>query len=119
MARRTTEALADAEGFFQQAIDRDPNFALAYVGLADTLMLQVGYGGAELEAVIARVKMLVAKAQSLDPGLAEAVVSSAAAGRGTERLVEGRGRVPSRHRVEPQLRHGPPMVQRTTAVSRP
>ncbi len=77
MARRTTEALADAEGFFQQAIDRDPNFALAYVGLADSLMLQVGYGGAQLEAVIGRVKMLVAKAQSLDPGLAEAVVSSA------------------------------------------
>ncbi len=78
MARRTTEALAEAEGFFQQAIDRDPNFALAYVGLADSLTLQAGYGGAELEAVIARVKMLVAKAQSLDPGLAEAVVSSAA-----------------------------------------
>ena len=77
MARRTTEALADAEGFFQQAIDRDPNFALAYVGLADTLLLQVGYGGVELEAVIARAKMLVAKAQSLDPGLAEAIVSSA------------------------------------------
>ena len=77
MARRTTEALADAEGFFQQAIDRDPNFALAYVGLADTLLLQVNYGGVELEAVIARAKMLVAKAQSLEPGLAEAVVSSA------------------------------------------
>ena len=77
MARRTTEALADAEGFFQQAIDRDPNFALAYVGLADTLLLQVNYGGVELETVIARVKLLVAKAQSLDPELAEAVVSSA------------------------------------------
>jgi TolB-like protein/Tfp pilus assembly protein PilF len=82
MARRTTEALSDAEGFFQQAIDRDPNFALAYVGLADTLMLQVNYGAAELEAVIARVKTLVAKAQALDPELAEAVASSASLAQG-------------------------------------
>ena len=34
-------ALADAEQFFRKAIDLDPKFALAYVGLADTLTLQI------------------------------------------------------------------------------
>ena len=37
MAKRTSADLADAEQFFREAIDLDPQFALAYVGLADTL----------------------------------------------------------------------------------
>ena len=34
---RTSAALADAEQFFRKAIDLDPKFALAYVGLSDSL----------------------------------------------------------------------------------
>ena len=35
----TAKAFSDAEDFFQQAIDLDPKFALAYVGLSDSLTL--------------------------------------------------------------------------------
>ena len=45
MAKRTSGALGEAERFFRQAIDRDPKFALAYVGLADAVQLQADYSG--------------------------------------------------------------------------
>ena len=40
MAPRTSAYLIEAERFFQTAIEHDPRFALAYVGLADALYLQ-------------------------------------------------------------------------------
>ena len=39
MAKRTADSLAAAEQHFKEAIELDPDYALAYVGLADT------YGG--------------------------------------------------------------------------
>jgi tetratricopeptide (TPR) repeat protein len=76
MARRTSEALAEAEGFFREAIERDPEFALAHVGLADALTLQVDYGGKPAEATLAEAEATLAKAFQLDPNLAEAWASS-------------------------------------------
>jgi TolB-like protein/Tfp pilus assembly protein PilF len=75
MARRTTESLAKGEQFFRQAIDLDPKFALAYVGLADTLRLQTEYSGRQREATIAEADASVSKALELDPNLAEAWAS--------------------------------------------
>ena len=77
MAKRTSAALADAEQFFQKAINLDPKFTLAYVGLADTLSLQIDYGGLPATSALARAGAAVAKALELDPNLAEAVTSSA------------------------------------------
>ena len=77
MAKRTSEALADAEKFFQKAIDLDPKFTLAYVGLSDTLQLRVDYGGAPREANFTRAEKALATALELDPDLAEAWASSA------------------------------------------
>jgi Tfp pilus assembly protein PilF len=34
--KRTRESLEKAKEYFKQAIDKDPSYALAYVGLADT-----------------------------------------------------------------------------------
>jgi TolB-like protein len=77
MARRTAESLADAEHFFQQAIDLDPAFALAYVGLSDSLALQIEHAGAQPDVTLARADAAVATALELDPNLAEAWASSA------------------------------------------
>ena len=77
MARRTAETLADAEHFFQKAIDLDPEFALAYAGLADSLTLQIEHAGAQEDVNLARADAAVATALELDPNLAEAWAASA------------------------------------------
>jgi hypothetical protein len=41
LLRDTTAALVEAVDYFQQAIELDPGFALAYVGLADSYVMQV------------------------------------------------------------------------------
>jgi TolB-like protein len=43
MARRTSASLTEAARSFQKAIDLDPNYALAYVGLADALSCLTDY----------------------------------------------------------------------------
>jgi tetratricopeptide (TPR) repeat protein len=77
MARRTSADLVDAERFFVKAIDLDPEFALAYVGLADTLGLQIDYGGIPAGEALERAGAAVARALALDPDLAEGATSSA------------------------------------------
>ena len=77
MERRASADLADAEQFFREAIELDPKFALAYVGLADTLTLQPAYSGAPRESTYRNAEKVVAEALELDPNLAEAWTSSA------------------------------------------
>jgi TolB-like protein len=48
MEKRTSTTLAEAVDDFNRAIEHDPNFALAYVGLADSFVLQVDYSGQSL-----------------------------------------------------------------------
>ena len=76
LTRRTTADLVDAEQFFRQAIGLDPKFALAYVGLADALSLQITYSGASSKVTHSHVEMAVAEALKLDANLAEAWASS-------------------------------------------
>lgn len=61
--RRSNKDLAEAERQFRNAIEKDPKFALAYVGLADT----TGMRSDAAEAYTA-----VRRALELDPNLAEA-----------------------------------------------
>lgn len=77
MARRSSESLTEAVKWFQTAIDRDPQFAIAYAALADTIMLQAEYSGASIAESAARAEPLAAKALALDPMLAEAVTAQA------------------------------------------
>jgi TolB-like protein/Tfp pilus assembly protein PilF len=79
-AKRTPAGLRQAIDFFQQAIDRDPNYALAYSGLADAYAaLAAPYAGVFKPADIApRAKATALKALQLDPMRAEAHLSLAA-----------------------------------------
>ena len=78
MAKRTSDALAEAEKAFLKAIDLDPKFALAWVGLADTLELQVTYSGAAPIVTHDRAEKAARTALKLDPNQGEAWVSLAA-----------------------------------------
>jgi tetratricopeptide (TPR) repeat protein len=73
---RTPAGFAAAAKYFQQAIDRDPGFALAYAGLADTFML-TGSGAAIASQARPDAKAAALKAVELDPSLAEAHTSLA------------------------------------------
>ena len=75
MAKRTSGALAEAVGYFQHATELDPNFALAYVGLADSHMLLSAYGSLPQEEAISKAEVAIDKALELDDQLGEAHVS--------------------------------------------
>ena len=67
MAKRTSAGLAEAEQFFRKAMSLDPDFALAYVGLADTLRLEVDYSGASPESKLPEAVEFVQKALDIGP----------------------------------------------------
>jgi len=73
----TEEGVKKSLVYFQQAIEKDPEFALAYVGLADAQQLFGFVGPVSSSEVISRIKPAVMKALELDDGLAEAHTSLA------------------------------------------
>jgi TolB-like protein/lipopolysaccharide biosynthesis regulator YciM len=78
LEQRNSAALADAEAFFQKAIKQDPNFALAFEGLAETLRVQFDFSAVPLEETIARAEAAAARALALDPNLAGAHATAGA-----------------------------------------
>ncbi len=73
--QRTAESLNRALELFQQAIEIDESFALAYTGLADTYLLLDGYGDLSTEEASSKAELPVARALALDDQLAEAYAS--------------------------------------------
>jgi serine/threonine protein kinase len=75
--KRTPESLKKAVDFFAQATDEDPNYALAYAGLADAYDLMSEYGSTPPKEGKPRARAAAEKAVALDDGLAEAHTSLA------------------------------------------
>ena len=75
VATRTVRTLEKAATHFERAIELDPEFALAYVGLSDALVLQNVYGNLPEDELFAKVEPLLNKALALDNKLGEAYAS--------------------------------------------
>jgi TolB-like protein/DNA-binding winged helix-turn-helix (wHTH) protein/Tfp pilus assembly protein PilF len=69
---RSKESLLRAVTFFQRAIAKDPNFALAYAGEAEAYIPLVGTGLMPLPEYLEKATVAATKALALDDSLAEA-----------------------------------------------
>jgi len=70
--KRSGDNIPKAIAFYEQAIARDPNYALAYAGLAQAYILLPFYTGADRLDAFSKAKDAALKALRLDPNLAEA-----------------------------------------------
>jgi TolB-like protein/Tfp pilus assembly protein PilF len=73
--KRTGADLRTAIEYFNQALGKDPNYALAYAGLADSYCLLSAYGAASRLDSLPQAKAAAEKALDLDDTLAEAHTS--------------------------------------------
>jgi TolB-like protein len=70
--RRTKEDLQRSVDYFEKAISIDPNYALAYAGLADAYFIQAFWGWLPWDEGTTRSKELTITALDIDKNLAEA-----------------------------------------------
>ncbi|WP_147651190.1 winged helix-turn-helix domain-containing tetratricopeptide repeat protein [Vulcaniibacterium gelatinicum] len=68
----TDESLATAIGHYQRAIALDPEFAPAYVGLADAYLAMANFGGEPHHRVVPLARKAVMRALEIDDGLSDA-----------------------------------------------
>lgn len=87
---RTEDGLKKAAAYFQNTINLDPNFALAYAYLADTFALIVYYrmdSGSKTETLL-KAREAAQKALELDPNCSEAMTALATINTGENRVAE-------------------------------
>lgn len=70
--KENTQGITDAVAYFAKAIEKQPGFAAAYVGMARCYTQFAWAGAVAPRDFMPRAKAAVVKALSLDPGLAEA-----------------------------------------------
>jgi serine/threonine-protein kinase len=75
--KRTEEGLKKSIKLFEQAIDLDPTYALAYTGVADAYVNLGGWGHLPFREAYPRAKAAAMRALAIDETLAEAHVSLA------------------------------------------
>ncbi len=81
LARRTREDRVAALEFFEQAIEADPGFALAYTGIVEGLYLEANsaFRLEDVKTIYARADEAARRALALDPSLGEAWLARAMA----------------------------------------
>ncbi|HEY6221309.1 MAG TPA: tetratricopeptide repeat protein, partial [Candidatus Eisenbacteria bacterium] len=70
--KRTGEDLQKGIGYFQQAIEKDPTYALAYAGLAESYGILWNYTGLSSSETLPKAKAAALKALELDDALPQA-----------------------------------------------
>jgi eukaryotic-like serine/threonine-protein kinase len=70
--KRTADGLTQAAAYYKQAIEKDPAYALAYSGLAETYVLFPNYSVAAPKEIMPQAKAAALKALELDDSIAEA-----------------------------------------------
>ncbi|MCJ7581901.1 MAG: tetratricopeptide repeat protein [Candidatus Aminicenantes bacterium] len=75
--KRNEDGFKKAVNYFEQAIEKDPNFALAYAGLADAYNMLVTYHILSPKEGYPRAEKTAIKALEIDSGLAEAYTALA------------------------------------------
>jgi TolB-like protein/lipopolysaccharide biosynthesis regulator YciM len=70
--RRTRADILKSIDYFRQAVDKDPNYALAYSGLAEAFILVPMYAGDSPQAAYTSARTAAVRALELDGTLAEA-----------------------------------------------
>ncbi len=75
--KRTVAGLHQAADYFQQAIDKDPNYAAAYAGLADTFALLSTWNYVPAKDFMPKARAAALKALQIDDTLAEGHASLA------------------------------------------
>jgi len=69
--KRTPEALEKAKEYYSQAIEKDPNYAMAYVGLADLYYVWPDNAPVSASEAMPKARAAAEKALALDDTLAE------------------------------------------------
>jgi len=70
--KRTRESLEKAKEHFTQAIDKDPNYAMAYVGLAQYYFVVPDYAPVSNSEATPKLRAAAEKALTIEPSLADA-----------------------------------------------
>ena len=80
--KRTQESLEKARDYFNQATEKDPNYALAYLGLADYYNVLPDYAPASVRDTAPKAISAAEKALAIDDTLADAHATLASAHQG-------------------------------------
>ncbi|MBI2201070.1 MAG: hypothetical protein HYU43_03925, partial [Armatimonadetes bacterium] len=72
LSRRTLDDMAAAADLFKEALNKDPQFALAYSGLAESAYLRNVYGGMDRKEMTAIARPALAQAFKLNDQIGEA-----------------------------------------------